>query len=111
MRRIAKLALKLVTAGGTVFIAACYGVLHEGTRGRVVDSVTDAGIPGIDVGCIDGTGVIDVATTDAAGDFQMAATCTELTATDVDGAVNGSYLGKSVPVAADYMVLRLDLQP
>jgi hypothetical protein len=111
MRRFAKLALKLVTAAGSVFIAACYGIPFEGTRGTVVDSGTGAGIPGIDVGCIDGTGQIDSDTANEYGQFNMAATCTELVATDVDGAANGSYVGKTVPVTGDPTIIKLDPQP
>jgi hypothetical protein len=111
MRRFAELALKLVTAGGTVFIAACYGVMYDRTAGRVIDSGSRLGIPGIEVGCLNGTETIAVVTTDAGGDFLVSATCTELVVTDVDGPTNGSYVGKTVPVIDGYMDIELDPQP
>jgi len=111
MRRFARLALKVLTAGGTVFIAACYGVKWERTEGGVVDSGTRLGIPGIEVGCLDGAETIAVVTTDEGGYFHVTATCTELVVTDVDGAANGSYVGKTAPVTDGYMEIPLDPQP
>ena len=111
MKRLARLGLKLITGAGTVFIAACYGVIYEGTRGRVVDSGTDAGIPGLDVGCMDGTRLVDSDTTDASGDFQMSAGCTELVVTDTDGTANGAYADKTVPATGDFTLILLDPLP
>lgn len=111
MKRLASLALKLIAGAGTVFIAACYGVVYLGTRGRVVDSGTGAGIPGLDVGCMDGTDLIDSDTTDASGDFQMSVDCTELVVTDTDGAANGAYPETTVPVTADRVLIPLDPLP
>jgi hypothetical protein len=102
--------LKLISAAGTVFIAACYGVPYEFTRGRVIDAGTQAGIAGIEVDCLGETGTsIEVATSDAWGDFQMSVACAELALSDVDGAANGAYAAKTIAVTTNYVLV--DLEP
>jgi hypothetical protein len=95
VNKLQRLALKLLGAVGTVFIAACYGVrnLHVPQRGGVVaDARSGAPIPGVLVTCLgnDG-GMLDQDVTDEQGRFEMRPDCAAYRAEDVDGATNGTY--------------------
>jgi hypothetical protein len=112
MKRLARIALKLVTGAGTVFIAACYGPPYPARL--IVGAVRDAGtrvpIPGIAVSCLDGAAVLQQERTDEQGQFHMVNECPEYRAEDVDGASNGSYAPKTVPYDGSGSVA-IDLDP
>jgi hypothetical protein len=112
MRRLARLALKLLTGASSVFIAACYGVPYDERWlwGEVRDAQTLAPIAGIRVACLDEGGEVSSAMTDGAGEFHVPGTCAELRAEDVDGAANGAYAPKTVP-ASGLSWVELELEP
>jgi hypothetical protein len=109
-RSFAKLGLRLITAVTSVFIAACYGVTYLRLRVQVVDSGTQAAIPGISVGCLDSDGtLIEEGITAANGEFEFSGECVRVAAEDVDGAENGSYAARVVD--SPYSPLVIPLEP
>jgi hypothetical protein len=113
MNVLARLALRLLTGIGTVFIAACYGVPHEVRAAKVVDAQTKSGIARILVSCLASDGsVYDEETTGANGEVAIRAHCHDYRAEDVDGTANGSYAAKTVPDPGDVLlVIELDPVP
>ncbi len=114
MRTLARIALRIVTGLGTVFIAACYGVRYADhiRSGIVVDSQTGARIPGIQVSCINFGEVVEQDVTDAQGEFAMRPDCAEYRAEDVDGATNGSYATKTASfTGGDSVIIPMDPVP
>jgi hypothetical protein len=115
MKTLARLALRLLTGAGTVFIAACYGVPYDGVlrAGKVVDAQTRAAIPGILVSCLgSGGSTIDQAHTDGQGEVELRGECIEYRAEDVDGATNGTYATKTIADAGEIpFVIALDPIP
>jgi len=100
-RWLAKGALWIVTGLMPVVIAACYGMYYEFTRyGRVIDRTTRASISGIKVTCRSGVEATETYS-DGDGEFWIEAeeSCDVVLFEDVDGAANGSYQTRSVPLA------------
>lgn len=119
MRTVARLLLKVVTAVSPVVIAACYGPpvntgqLRFTLTGKVMQRGTTTGIPGIEVRCLVGASLFDVAYTQNDGTFSVSSTerCSSLEAADVDGTKNGSYVTRAVEVTADTDAYSIELDP
>jgi hypothetical protein len=114
-RNVARALLWIVTGMLPFVIAACYGAMYSFSRnGRVIDRRTRAGINGIQVNCNVG-GMVDSQTTSYSdGSFYVDSyrQCETLTFEDVDGAANGTYLLRTIPMpATDPMVVELDPGP
>src|SRR5512139_787180 len=114
MRWLARIALGALGSVVSVFIACAYGTPWRYVKaGRVVAAGTAEGIPGIEVGCVLGGGLADVASTDAGGRFTLHVdrSCDEVTFADVDGAQNGAYVDAALAfVAADELDLLVELE-
>lgn len=116
MNALARLALKLVGAVGTVFIAACYGVRNPQLpprAGVVLDARSDVPIAGILVSCLgNGGGALEQDFTDSQGAFAMRPDCAAYRAEDVDAASNGTYATTTASFAeGEAVVLRLEPVP
>jgi hypothetical protein len=114
MSRVSRLLLKTITAAAPVFMAACYGPpIGFYKAGTVVDSVSGAGIPGVQVECLEGGQVMDTRATGTDGSFVMStdASCDQLRFTDIDGAANGSYTAQTVAAVDDGTELTVQLAP
>jgi len=103
LRNVARFFLWIVTGVTSFAIAACYGVMYAYQRtGRVTDAVTHAGIDGIQVECLVDGAVHTGSSTFGGGSFYLDydTPCDQVQFTDVDGAANGTYQPRTVPLPA-----------
>jgi len=101
MKNLSRALLKLLTLGIPVVIAACYGMPYKyNASGKVIDKGSHQPIPGISVACLKTDGsTLTATTTGQDGSFYIGSDtgCAGLSATDVDGATNGSFKPASAP--------------
>jgi hypothetical protein len=115
VRNVARFLLWIVTGAIPFVIAACYGVLYQYQRnGKVLDAVTRNGIEGIEVNCMVGDAVESTNISYSGGAFYLEynTPCDEVRFTDVDGATNGSYQSRTIPLpASGDIVVELTPEP
>lgn len=102
IRWMSRKALWVVTAVSPVVIAACYGMEYMFSRhGVVVDRSTGVGIDGIKVTCRSATYGDTSGYSSYSGQFWLEndEPCDAVVFEDVDGAANGSYQFRSVPLS------------
>ncbi|MBU1239229.1 hypothetical protein KKF84_05710 [Myxococcota bacterium] len=106
-RTVKKIAAGILTTGFSITLSACYGVMDPqySPWGRVVDSVTGEGIPGIQVCAVQQT-YSQCAVTDESGRYDIPVDQNihyddyEICVEDIDGAENGVYAPVCQPVEA-----------
>lgn len=111
MKRLKKWLLGIITAITPVVIAACYGPVYQ-TGGMVSDAESQEGIPGIEVTCIDFSGIsqpnhdgiVKSTVSNTNGYYEIGGpvmNCDIIKFEDGDGNENGLYDDKTVFVNRD----------